>query len=375
VDTLDTEPALDLYEYLDTLECDGVTAYCQQNIPVLFLEDRPALLLDLLYYWEDTCGIAESITRTLVLGAIWDRAFSEDLYGDEIMDFLIWYQDPLRTRPPGDEVDEDWASGGVASAADFGPYQADFDAFTRSVADQLLPHTAEDTPERFFCLFYSGRTAAAWRLLAGDALRGTYLKRQYEWELERISLERKPANIFFSVGYWKPEGNLALAGNHAQLGMFIEKRPGRWMGRAGLELLLGRARCPYVVDQPDGRGRSDRFNVLTLVLEGGYTVLHKGAHSVDLFLGGGLDWLSPFHEEDAPTEVVLLNFKGLVGAGYRWQWGRNKEWFAGFAGRREWMGERNDEGTPLDGEAWNFRLSIGYNRNHELDRRLRGLGR
>ena len=39
------------------------------------------------------------------------------------------------------------------------------------------------------------------------------------------------------------------------------------------------------------------------------------------------------------------------------------------------MTDRNDAGTPLDGRAWSLRLSFGYNRNHDLDRRLHGLGK
>jgi hypothetical protein len=375
VDSISGPETPSLFALMDTLDCDGVSRVCQQTIPSLFFTGLPDSLLEVLYYWEDACGMAEPITRTMILGAIWDRAFVEDLYGDEIMDFLVWYEDPARLQGYGRDVDPDLAPGGVASEADFTTEREAFDAFTISLADQLLPHTQADTPEHFFCLFYSGRSQEAWRLLQGNALKGTYLKRQYDWELERIAIERRPYDFFVSVGYWSPRGNLAVAGEKMQLGIFLEKRTPAVFGRAGLEFLIGRTVSPYVVDQPEGRGRSDRFTVATVIIEGGITVLRSGRHGVDLFTGAGLDLLNPFLKEDAPTEVLLVNFKGVLGAGYRIGLGRHNKLSLGVDGRWEWMPDRNNGGTPLDGTAWNCRLTLSYNRNHELDRRLQGLGR
>lgn len=367
----------DIYAQLADLDCADVSLRCQETIPSLFYEGLPDSLVGLLYYWEDVCGLAEPITRTLILGAIWDGAFDESLYGDEIMDFLIWFGDPARAEFPEEygRVDPDLASGGVASPADFTEVRDQYDAFTRDLADQLLPHTTENTPERFFCLFYAGQRRAAWRLLEGNALSGTYLQRKYDWELERMAIEREPLTILLTTGVWLPSGNLALAGDHFFLGLLGEQRKQNHFLRLAGEILLGRARYPYTVNKPEGTGRSDRFNAVSFLAEGGFTPVRRGPASLDLFAGAGVDWLNPFLAEDAPTDVSLFNTKGLVGVGCRVSLGRFQRYFVGLDARREWLGNRNDGGTPLDGRAWSFRLAFGLNRNSELDRRLQGLGR
>jgi hypothetical protein len=363
------------WDLLDTLDCAGVTGYCQEVVLSLFVEGQPDSLLDLIFYWEETCGRAEPITRALILGSIWDGAFSEDLYDDEIIDFLIWYRDPARSRFPQGEVDSDQASGGVASEADFVEGRDRFDAFTVDLADQLLPHVATDSLEEFFCLFYSGRHQAAWKLLAGNALRDTYLKRVYEWELERISLERSPANLFFTAGYWMPSGNLAWAGDHPVVGVMMEQQGKPVFWRLSADLLIGRSKNVYTVDQPEFSGRSDRFNVFSLVTEGGFSLLKRGSYRLNVFAGGGVDFLIPFMDVGDDQSATLYNLKGVVGAGYRINMGPFRKWMAGLDLRREWAPDRNSGGTPMDGQAWSVRLSFAYNRNHDLDRRLRGLGR
>lgn len=361
----------DLYATLDELDCAGVSRICQETIPGLFIAGQPDSLADLLAYWESVCGPAEPITRTRILGAIWDGAFDEELYDREIIDFLIWFGDPVRQTNPGDEPDPGLGSGDVASPADFTPVRDRFDAFTRSLADQLLPHTNRQGLEEFFCLFYSGRTSEAWRLLEGEALQDSKLKRYHDWELERISIERTPTNILITTGFWMPSGNLALAGDHFCAGLMAEqRRPAAFLRLAG-DILIGRSRYPYTVHKEDYSGRSDRFNAVTVAAEGGVSVWNRGSSCVDLYAGGGMEMLVPFREES----LVLVNFKGLLGLGYRLSLGSFRKWFVGCDVRREWMTDRNDAGTPLDGRAWSLRLSFGYNRNHDLDRRLHGLGK
>lgn len=327
-------------EYVYYRDCD---LEYQEIVTSLFLQGEADSLHYLIYEWEDICGVSEPTNRTIILAAIWDGAFEEKLYKNEIIDYLIEYEN----LTPGD-----------------------YEAFTASVADQLLPHTEIDSLEQFFCLFYSNRFEAARALLDGPALKGTYLKRIYEWELERISLERKPYSYMVTGGYWMPSGNRALAGNKFALGGGIETWRGPWFGRFMGDILLGRSRYPYSVDKGEYSGRSDRFNAFTFAAEGGITPWRKGPYSVGVYGGAGAEFLIPFLEED----VVLVNFKGLVGLGARMDLGPTRKWFVGLDARREWMTNSNGGGTPLDGKAWSFRIAFGYNRNHQLDSRLEALG-
>lgn len=348
----------DIYVTLDSLGCPGVTEICLEVVPSLFVDAYPDSLLELLYYWEDTCGRDEPITRALVLGAIWDGAFDEDLYGDEIMDFLVQYSYP-------EEDGEDSYPT---------PTRVQYDAFTIDLADQLLPHVPVDSVEQFFCLFYSDRQDEAWDLLGSGKLEGSYLNRQFEWERERISLERKKTTIIATTGYWMPSGNLALAGDHPNVGLMAEMRKKSRFYRVAGDVLMGRADYPYTVDRPERRGRSDRFNAIALMLEGGVSPWRHESQLVDVYAGVGFEGMVAFLSTDDEDSVFLTNLKGLVGVGYRRFLGNSPRFFVGLDLRREWMTDRNEGGTPLDGSAWSFRFSFGLNPNYELDRRLQSLG-
>jgi len=319
--------------------CPAADAYSRQVIPDLFLTGQPDSLLTLIYDWEDVCGISEASTRSLVLGAIWDGAFTEELIDDDIIEFLLEYQRGLRDE---------------------------FDLFTTDLADQLLPHVEEGTVDQFICLFYSGRRAEAWQMLARRELAGTFIQHKYDWELERISLERNKTTFFGTTGYWMPAGNLALAGDKWNIGAMAEMRRNLVFWRLAGDMLIGRTRFPYTVDQPEQRGRSDRFNAVSLVAEAGISP----GRGFDFYLGGGLEGTVPFLSDDDQDSVLLVNWKGLIGVGYRREFGK---WMTGIDLRREWMTDRNDDGTPLDGRAWSVRLSFGLNPNDKLDKRLRQL--
>ena len=370
-------PVPDIYAVMDELECPGVAGFCQELVPQLFYEARPDSVLNLLFYWEDVCGPSEPARRALILGAIWDGAFSEELYGQEIMDYLIWYVDPVRLEDHRADFRPGLASGDVATVADFTPQRPDFDAFTTSLADQLLPHVPPGGVEQFFCLFYAGLHQDAWNMLRDNRLSGTTLQRAFNWERERLQLERAPGTVAVTANYWRPEGNLARAGQHLGVGAFYEKRPGRMFYRITGEFLLGRSRYPYLVEQDDFSERTDRFNTLTLGFEGGVQVFQHGGLKFDVFAGYGLGGTIPFMDDEDKgeqvTETVLVHALAQVGAGMRYPVDRNKRWMVGFDLSRQWLSDRNDGGSPLDGQAWNLRIGFFKNANHDLDRRLRVL--
>ena len=110
-------------------DCSLLTAAAYGTVPLLFYEDRADSLLQLLDDWEAVCGPTEAIQRTRILGAIWDGAFAEDLYGTEIMEDLV-------------QRGAEFRDGSMAT-----PVRAAYDSFTVELADQLLPHQPAGTPE------------------------------------------------------------------------------------------------------------------------------------------------------------------------------------------------------------------------------------
>jgi|GEM_PF-1406185 len=363
------EPAT-LAHPLDVQACPEVTYIVYGTIPRLFYADQPDSLLDLIAYWDYRCGPAEAIDRIRILGAIWDGAFTEQMYGAEIIDELIWYNDPKRQKDPGKKFHPDIASGGVASEVDFVTGRDTYDAFTADLADQLLPHTPEGSPERFFCLFYSGSTEAAFAMLESDALEHTDLDYYYRRELQLLDEQALTPTVALTGGYWRPEGALARVGNKGTIGFLASVRGENWLLRIACDLRPGRATYPYLVNNGEIEEQwSDRFASLYAGLELGRTVLRIGNFDLDLFGGFGYDGVKPFLEED----LWLATYNANLGAGARVFFGHYQSWYLGVDGRREWLGDRNKGGTNLSGEAWSVRLAVGFAFNVERNRRLKGL--
>ena len=333
--------------------CAAVSLEAYATVPALFYEDRPDSLAGLLLRWDEACGPAEPIQRTRILAAVWDDAFDESLYDRTVIDDLARYGRRL----------ED----GVDPEAD-DPRER-YDAFTVSLADQLLPHTDRAGLEAFFCLFYSGRTDEAWRLLGSDALADTELARRYENELELLRVPQPAVTVAATGGAWLPGGDQAFVGDLPLAGVMVGLRSTDWLARLALEMRVGRADRPYTAEVRGLPRRSDRFHAVLAAVELGRVVRAGERLSFDFFGGLGADAVKPFRGED----LTLGGVNASLGAGCRVLLGREHGILGGIDVRREWVGERNPDGTPLGGTAWSVRAAVGVALDQGRGRRLRAL--
>lgn len=334
-----------------TLTAARVAETAWALVPRLIELDRPDLLVDFLQFWQDRCGGSEPLTRTRILGAIWDGSFDESLYDDSIS----WDLDDWELRDP-----EQLTTG-----------HRSFDAFTVSFADQLLPHQPDGSLPQYFCLLYSDRPQQAAALLAEDSLADTWLRWYVEHPGEspggQVILAADgsgdeipgspgagPSSLLLTIGGWWPEGDVALAGDHVVVGALLEQRVGAWFLRLPLEVRLGRTNRPYLVDQQDIRAYSDRFDALYLGVEGGRSVARTGPVRVEAFAGMGYDGIRPFLKQD----VMLGTLNANLGIGLRWL-PPSGPLVAGLDVRREWLGTRNEGPDSLSGSAWSLRVGAG----------------
>jgi len=184
--------------------CTTLAGHAYDEIPRLFVDADPDSLLLFLERWETACGPHEIVTRVRVLGAIWDGAFSEDLYGAEIQDHLEQREDELLRGVAPDTA------------------RAAFDAFTVDLAQQLLPHQQSGSLEEFFCLFYGGQTAAAWALFESEEPSAEPDDEFPEAGPEpdaRDPEQRGEWTLGGALGSWYPEGELDFVGEKPLLGV------------------------------------------------------------------------------------------------------------------------------------------------------------
>ncbi len=332
--------AAEFADYADRLQdfsCSGLDSFAYVNAPALVVAGRPDLLYDLVAYWGDGCAETEPLVRTRLLGAIWDGAFNEGLYGPEIVDWLdLWLE--AQTDP------------GLP------PVRRSYDAFTVSFADQMLPHMPDGGLEQFLCLFYSNRADEAWALLDDDALADTWLRFYHDDAQAYTELTEETVIFGATSGVWLPDAGYELPGDHALLGLIVERhRRGRFV-RFAFDMRLGRTTRPYQVVQDDVDARSDRFDAVYLGLEGGVSVLRYGNLDANLFAAVGVDVVRPFQNE----EIYLNTINVGVGAGARWRVWSGRPWVALVDVRREWLGERNENVDSLSARAFSVRAGVGW---------------
>lgn len=307
-----------------------------RTIPQLFYEGRPDSLLNLLDEWETEIGPREVITRTRILGAVWDGAFTEDLYDANILRDLAWREAEFRDPPPDPDV------------------RVEYDAFTVDLADQLLPHQPAGTPERFFCLFYAGRTGEAWAMLEDGRLPHTDLG-YYHARRQVLAGARQPQlTLAITGGSWTPRGDLEFVGDQPLIGLLGGWWDDPWFARLAAEWRPGRTSRPYWVLQDGQAFLSDRWNAALAGLEVGRSLASDDLWRLDAFVGAGLDLVKPLG--DSAERLVSLHL--AYGVGFRWE-PDPESWYWGVDLRLEQVADRNEDAVNLGGDAWSMRFVVG----------------
>jgi hypothetical protein len=334
-------------------DCLKASATARELVPQLFYADDPDSLFDTIAEWNDACGGGEVVQRTRILAAIWDGAFTEAVYGTDILDDLVTFRAVEARHPSADSTD---------------PVDR-YDAFTMSLADQMLPHVPRGGLEAFFCLYYSGHTTEALELLENGPLSQGELGRWYANEIEILERPQKVITAEAAGGWWEPVGDHGFVGGKALAGAMFGLRDRDWLLRMALDVRLGRADQPYAVPVGGWYGYSDRFDAVLLAVEAGRSVPVGRRGLLDVFCGVGVDGTAPFSEGD----IFLSAVNVALGVGWRSLLGPGRNWTLGLDLRHEWVGERNPEGTPLGGHAWSLRFSIGTIHDQGRGKRLRAL--
>jgi len=341
----------ELFSSLDEQDCDTVAGFAYRGIPHWVFASDPSSLFDFLYYWEDRCGASEPVQRMWILATIWEDAFDESYYDEDITYHLI----------------ERWHSTEKYSNEEL---KKKFDTFTIDFADQLLPHQPRGSVEEFFCLFYSGRADEAWVQLDDQPLEDSWVRHYRDEDVARLQKIKKVPLLMVTGGGWFPSGNLEFVGDKPTVGLLLGLRGRDWLVRLALDVRIGRTNSPYVVTDEEHFGRSNRFDATYLGGELGRSHHLTDRQTADLFLGIGIDVVAPFFEED----VILVGGNFNMGVGYRYFLGRYRDFVLGVDVRHEWLGERNPGPYSMTGRAWSIRLGFGMSFVKDRNRALEGLG-
>ncbi|MFH1845245.1 MAG: hypothetical protein ABIF77_18825 [bacterium] len=369
-------PDLSRYMVRPYLDCRDVTFNVFDLLPGFFYEDKPDSVFAFLAYWRDRCGPAEPILRAEILASIWAGVFSEDLYGEEILDELLWFEQ----KSAGEEADRSayllgWDYSAPSAVEEVGTSD-EFDHFTADLADQMLSFGPPDGLEHLFCRFYRGQTDTLFLAAARGHLRGTKLQRAYDEDVARL---RRISDLDLAVttGAWIPRGGLGIVGAHPTLGGLIGLSGRRWTGRLAGELRLAGAEDFYSVQREEGDDLewTKHFLGVYLGLEGGLRLFRASGHAVEVLAGLGYDGVLALPADaDAGRSARWLHSLNLnAGLAYRHFFGKHGNTRIGLEVRIEDTDHDTGGGSDLSGEAWNVRLVLGWSGDRWRNRRLTAL--
>lgn len=335
------------------VNCQDAAQNFTRRIPALHQANETDSLYAIIAFWEEYCGLPEPLIRFHVLHQIEINVFSEHWLPENIMDILQDYRKISEWEDPNFYLDYFYNQ--------YIPTDSSYITFTRNLAGHLQRYADLKPIELFFLDFYSHNFDQALKRLSSGELAGTKLDSVYKAQLERVRKAPKPFFSFYA-GLWKPNGSLALLGNHPQVGMSY----GVVQQRLFYELIfkIGFLSSPnYYEVVVDNIGyRTKNFTNLHLSGRIGLAAIKSKWLQLLLSLGIGYEGIEAFsssEQEEYGLSRMISSASFSPGAEFRFP--VSKTSFLGLNIRYNFLSfvtKRNE--TPLKGNALLFGISYGF---------------
>ncbi|MCF8233779.1 MAG: hypothetical protein K9G67_03100 [Bacteroidales bacterium] len=184
----------------NVIDCYDVVNNSYALLPNYYEESKMDTVQMIIDYWKENCHFNERLQRIIILKAIDENNFSEELYDEYIIDFLLQYKGSESVYYP---------SFGLNPPADF----QKFDKFTQDLAYRLSEQNDLGPLEKFFADFYSNHYMNEFKRLYGPEFNGTNLQAYY-FEDIRKNKTFGALGYYFAAGMWAPTSSLNTLGIH-----------------------------------------------------------------------------------------------------------------------------------------------------------------
>lgn len=323
--------------------------------------DSIDLILD---YWEHNCGEIEQIFRTKILRAIWENNFSESMYDENVLGFVVdfkyKYNDFYNPR--------------------FYNYQFSynkihaFERFTSKVASELITQYDENSIEYLFCNLYSGNINAFFNdLQSSDKYNGTKIKEYYETEIKK-ALVLPEAHGSLTAGTWIPLGNASTLGVHPTLGFEFGVKYKKFTYNFTANVKFISSKNDYLVVHLDSLLKTDYFfgGYIGFDVEREFIRIKNNEFSARV--GVGYDGFSVM--ETNKNDDITFNDRGKsinsfnfnIGIGYKYFYKNNT--YLGIRGKYNIVQYKNTGGTNLSGNTITIDLIFGGLSNYTKSSKL-----
>ena len=343
-------------------DCSEIQYAAMQLIPLYYQDGIVDTANRILNYWSNKCGTDETILRTKILWAIDAGKFSDDLFGNEVIQYLDDYQ-WLHNDTTG------------ASLTAYYYYTPEFSllkwyqTFTDSIALRALSYTDLSAEEVFFAKYYLHPNDSLFLLLTGKEYEGTKLRKIFNTPV--LGEEPEWAETYtMGAGLWVPNDKLSLVGKHplvsASLGL-IRKRT---TVSIGADLAMGYSKNKFDVLYQDLIYHQDNFMELGLHLDISRQILQYKRQQLYLSGGGGVEILNVLtvssDNSSSGNDSKALSSPGLnFGATYICY--LNARNYIGIKARYNFENFNNSGGTNLRGNSYTLTLEYGIGLNSWLN--------
>lgn len=317
---------------------DLIVAYHKAN-----QYDRLNQVLD---YWEAKCGMSEALMRMKILMAIQENQFSESVYNQLIMQDIMLYMN----RP----LDLENQEGLNKQQKIFAKKVTLYNAFTQTLAEQLLPQQRPKTLEHFFCALYADQINNPLETLK-QLEKPSRLETYYQKAIDQY---RSLPDFYTTIctGVWMPQQKAQLLGNHPYLGGGVGWQQQKMRYLISIIFRFSDAPNSYQTIYQGNLVTTNHFFSGYFGLDLERTLLRHQKHQWEA-LGGiaidGFDTIKP--EQKSKEEGRSINSLNVnIGLGYKYFY--DKKAFMGLNAKYNFVNYKNTGGTNLAGNT----VSIGF---------------
>lgn len=339
--------------------CRDIAFSLTSLIPVYHRDNQPDTLLSMLLFWQETCGAPEPMVRFRIIYDIETNTFSDQWYPDDILSLLKDYREMVTTNDNQPYYLDYFQN-------EYIPIHPKYNEFTSNLAAFLLRYTDLSPIELFFLEFYSHDFDLALKRLHDGELEGSRLDSIYrlqQKQLEDVRQKMATAKRSYIGGYlgiWRPNGNLSVLGNHAQIGVFSGYTKNRSV--LNLTLAIGFINTPeeYYVVVDNALYSSNYFLSIYGGVDGGFKLIKSKNIALITTIGLGLEGFDAFTPDEQETyglSKILATPNLNFGAELRIKAGNFG--FFGIQSKYHVVGYRNKGGTNLSGNVVSVGIVVG----------------
>ena len=345
------------------IDCRDVSYNALPIIERLYTSNKIDSIYQFLDYWESKCGWMESTERLRTILTIkYQQPLDLDSLSTEWIEQLVSYRSRLERS--GFPI----FGHRYFPQTDIDLLDTQYDSLTREIARSTY---SIHTDQSLLLDFYGQDSPTFNRIKAGPQ---ESKLRQWHQEVYQNTRRKPQTHVAFITGVSQHYGNISLFGLRPNFGLVLGGKQLRHNYDILLDFRAGPSRDEYSFIYRDSLVTRDTWTGMYVGAEYTFDFVHTRKLDIGLSPGIGYDRITALTTENDLGEDAkfLSSFNQNLGLVFKYKFGENGG-YLGLHFRYNRTSYRNPGGTPLDGEYFNVRFTIGSIANYFRDQKLKHL--